>query len=66
MNGRVVNIDKWFPSSKKCSICGKKKKHLKLSQRTYRCAFCGNVIDRDLNAAINILNEGLRLLHVSN
>ena len=66
MNGRVVKIDKWFPSSKKCSICGKKKKHLKLSQRTYRCAFCGNVIDRDLNAAINILNEGLRLLHVSN
>ena len=59
---RVIKIDKWFPSSKKCSNCGRKKKHLKLSQRVYRCAFCGNVIDRDLNAAINIRNEGMRIL----
>ena len=59
---RVIKINKWFPSSKKCSNCGKKKKHLKLSQRVYRCAFCGNVIDRDLNAAINIRNEGMRIL----
>ena len=59
---RVIKINKWFPSSKKCSKCGKKKKHLKLSQRVYRCAFCGNVIDRDLNAAINIRNEGMRIL----
>ena len=59
---RVIKIDKWFPSSKKCSNCGKKKKHLKLSQRVYRCAFCGNEIDRDLNAAINIRNEGMRIL----
>jgi putative transposase len=61
-NGDVIKIDKWFPSSKKCSCCGKKKKHLKLSQRIYHCAFCGNIIDRDLNAAINIKNEGIRLL----
>ena len=47
---------------KKCSCCGKKKKHLRLSQRVYRCAFCGNMIDRDLNAAINIRNEGMRIL----
>ena len=59
---RVIKIDKWFPSSKKCSNCGKKKKRLKLSQRVYRCAFCGNEIDRDLNAAINIRNEGMRIL----
>ena len=59
---RVIKINKWFPSSKKCSKCGKKKKHLKLSQRVYRCAFCGNEIDRDLNAAINIRNEGMRIL----
>lgn len=58
----IIKIDKWFPSSKKCSKCGKKKKHLKLSQRIYTCAFCGNKIDRDLNAAINIKDEGLRLL----
>ena len=59
---RVIKIDKWFPSSKKCSNCGKKKKRLKLSQRVYRCTFCGNEIDRDLNAAINIRNEGMRIL----
>lgn len=60
----VAIIDKWFPSSKKCSCCGKKKKHLKLSQRTYNCQYCGNSIDRDLNAAINIRNEGLRILNL--
>lgn len=60
---KVIKINKWFPSSKKCSICGKKKKHLRLSQRIYRCYFCGNIIDRDLNAAINIKNEGVRLLN---
>ena len=64
-NDRVISINKWFPSSKKCSNCGKKKRHLKLSQRVYRCAFCGHVIDRDLNAAINIRNEGMRLLGIN-
>ena len=62
VKGEIVKINKWFPSSKKCSNCGKKKKHLKLSQRVYRCAYCGNVIDRDLNAAINIKQEGLKVL----
>ena len=61
---RVIKIDKWFPSSKKCSNCGKKKRHLKLSQRVYRCAFCNHIIDRDLNDAINIKNEGMRLLKI--
>ena len=61
---KVIKINKWFPSSKKCSYCGRKKKHLKLSQRIYRCAFCGNCIDRDLNAAINIRDEGIRILGI--
>ena len=64
-DGNVIKINKWFPSSKKCCNCGKKKKHLKLSQRIYRCAFCGNIIDRDLNAALNIKFEGLRLLGIN-
>ena len=64
-NGNIVKIDKWFPSSKKCSNCGKKKRHLKLSQRVYKCAFCNHVIDRDLNAAINIRNEGMRILGIN-
>ena len=49
----MVRIDKFFPSSKKCSRCGKVKKVLPLSERTYRCE-CGNQMDRDVNAAINI------------
>ena len=43
-----------YPSSKLCSVCGNIKKDLKLSERTYRCN-CGNVLDRDLNAAINLM-----------
>lgn len=50
-----VEADKWFPSSKTCSCCGKIKKDLKLSDRTYICD-CGFRLDRDLNAAINLAN----------
>ncbi len=58
----VVLVDKWFPSSKLCSNCNNKKKRLKLEQRVYKCSKCGLVIDRDINAAINIKNEVVRLL----
>ena len=56
----LVKVDKWYPSSQLCSHCGRKQK-IKLTERTYRCT-CGMAMDRDQNAAINILNEGLRLL----
>lgn len=56
-----VKIDKWFPSSQICHSCGSIHK-LDLSERTYRCPDCGSVMDRDLNAALNIRDEGLRLL----
>ena len=62
IKGNLVKINKWFPSSKTCSNCGKIKKKLGLSQRTYHCNKCGLAIDRDLNAAINIKAEGLRML----
>lgn len=52
----LVKADRFFPSSKTCSSCGYIKKDLKLSDRTYICPKCGNVIDRDLNAAINLAN----------
>lgn len=58
---QLVKIDKWYPSSKLCSACGAVKDELTLSERTYRCE-CGFVCDRDVNAAINIRNEGIRLL----
>lgn len=58
-----IKVDKWFPSSQICSCCGSRKK-LTLADRIYKCN-CGLTIDRDVNAAINIKNEGLRLLGVA-
>ncbi len=48
-------VDRFYPSSKTCSQCGKVKKDLKLSDRIYKCD-CGFTIDRDLNASINLKN----------
>ncbi|MEB3180656.1 MAG: RNA-guided endonuclease TnpB family protein [Nostocaceae cyanobacterium] len=51
---KLVLADRWYPSSKTCSNCGCKKQSLLLSERVYSCEHCGHVIDRDLNAAINL------------
>ena len=51
-------VDRWYRSSKTCSGCGSVKAKLSLSERTYRCDSCGLVLDRDLNAAINICVAG--------
>ena len=56
----LIKVDRYFASSKICSVCGHKKKELALSERTYLCE-CGNRIDRDVNAAVNILEEGKRI-----
>lgn len=58
---QLIKIDKFYPSSQLCSSCGHKQP-MPLSDRTYVCDECGFTLDRDINAAINILNEGLRLL----
>lgn len=50
----LLEADRWFPSSKQCSRCGQRKESLTLSERTYDCPNCGLIIDRDLNAAINL------------
>ena len=50
---RLITADRFYPSSKLCSCCGAIKKDLKLSDRVYKCV-CGNVIDRDLQAALNL------------
>ena len=55
-----VKVDKWYPSSQLCSCCGRQRK-LSLADRIYKCD-CGLTINRDYNAAINIKNEGLRML----
>ncbi len=58
-----VLVDRFFPSSKRCSKCGAVNRSLSLSERTWRCP-CGAIHDRDLNAALNLRLEGLRLLAV--
>ncbi len=60
-NISVIIADRFFPSSKLCSCCGATKKDLKLSGRIYRCA-CGNVIDRDYQAAVNLKRYGKMIL----
>lgn len=50
-----IQVDRFYPSSKTCSKCGCIKSDLKLSDRTFICECCGNVIDRDYNAAINLM-----------
>jgi putative transposase len=62
---QVVHIDRFFPSSKTCHRCGWINNNLTLKDREWKCDKCGEVIDRDLNAAINILNEGYRLNNIS-
>ena len=58
-NGAVLRVvDRWYRSSKTCSGCGRVKAKLSLNERTYRCDSCGLVLDRDLNAAINIQVAG--------
>ena len=55
---RLHVVDRWYRSSKTCSGCGGVKAKLSLAERTYRCDSCGLVLDRDLNAAINIQVAG--------
>ena len=60
----VIIADRFFPSSKLCSCCGNIKKDLKLSDRIYKCE-CGNVIDRDYQAALNLKRYGEMVLQQS-
>ena len=54
---QLIVADRFYPSSKRCSCCGKIKKDLRLSDRTYKCE-CGNVIDRDFQASLNLKAYG--------
>ena len=57
----IVEIDRYFPSSKLCSCCGYKNNSLSLSDREWECPECNVKHDRDFNASINIVKEGRRL-----
>ena len=58
---QLIKVDRMFPSSQICSSCGNRQK-IPLSTRKYRCPCCGTLIDRDLNAALNIKREAERLI----
>ena len=60
-NRTIIEIDRFYPSSKLCSSCGYKNIDLELSDREWTCPSCKTKHDRDFNASINILNEGVRL-----
>lgn len=63
---RLVKVDRWFASSQRCSVCGYKNDGTKdLRVRKWTCPVCGTEHDRDVNAAINVLNEGLRMLETA-
>ena len=55
---KLLKIDRWYPSSKTCSICGWYNKELKRSNRIFNCEICGSKLDRDLNASLNIKRVG--------
>ena len=59
---QISKISRWYPSSQICSDCGFSSGKKPLSVREWTCTNCGSHHDRDINASINILNEGLRLL----
>jgi len=59
---RVVVVNRYYPSSKKCSHCGETKAKLAIGDRVFECSKCGISLDRDVNAARNIRDEGIRLL----
>ena len=59
---KIVFVDRFYPSSKTCNHCGYINKTLKLSDRQWVCPDCGEIIERDYNAALNIRDEGIRLI----
>ena len=64
-NRKIVFVNRFYPSSKTCHNCGYVNKDLKLRDRQWICPNCGEIIERDYNAALNILDEGLRIIGCS-
>ena len=61
-NKKLIQIDRNYPSGQECSVCGFQNKELKnLSIRKYKCPMCHTKHDRDFNASVNIMFEGLKI-----
>ena len=61
-NKKLIQVNIYFPSSQLCSCCKHRNKEMKdLKLREYKCSECANILDRDINASINILNEGIKM-----
>jgi len=61
---QIIEINKFYPSSKLCNCCNYKNNDIELNDRTWTCPNCNTIHDRDINAAVNILNEGKRILNI--
>ena len=61
-NRKIIEIGRFYPSSKLCSFCGHRMQNMGLKVRNWTCLVCHSEHDRDINAAINVKNEGLRIL----
>ena len=62
-NRQILEVGRYYPSSKLCSCCGHRMKYMGLEIREWICPVCNEHHYRDINAAKNILNEGLRILY---
>jgi putative transposase len=62
---QLIVVDRFFPSSKLCSSCHYRNKELTLADRIWECPVCGEVLERDINAAMNLRDEGLRILGIA-
>jgi putative transposase len=60
-NKKITKIDRYFPSSKTCNCCGFINQDLNLSIREWKCPSCNSILDRDINASKNILQEGIKI-----
>ena len=60
--GKLIKVDRFFPSSKMCSKCGHIYKELRIDEREWTCKKCNSILHRDINASINLKQEGLKIL----
>ena len=62
---QLIVVDRFYPSSKLCNSCHYRNRELTLADRIWECPVCGEVMDRDINAAMNLRDEGLRILGIA-